>query len=103
MATKTTEPKAAAPSIAAGDLTTRDRELLLRIYRAMVLTRSEAIGRGWFGSVDSAVLPRIGDVVVACHGDFAVMATDAFPYERRLVGMHGSLTPAEMLIPVLVD
>jgi len=71
--------------------------------RATVLTRADAIGRGWFGAVDPSVLPRIGDVVVACHGDFAVLSTDAFPYERRLVGMHGSLTRAEMLIPILVD
>ena len=70
---------------------------------ADVLTRAEAIARGWFGPVDPAVLPRIGDVVVACRGDFAVMSTEGFPYETRLVGMHGSLTPAEMLIPVLVD
>ncbi|GAA3812109.1 nucleotide pyrophosphatase/phosphodiesterase family protein [Nocardioides panacisoli] len=70
---------------------------------AEVLTRAEAIGRGWFGPVDPSVLPRIGDVVVACRGDFAVMSTEGFPYETRLVGMHGSLTPAEMLIPVLID
>ncbi len=71
--------------------------------RAAVLTREEAIGRGWFGPVDHAVLPRLGDVIVACHGDFAVLSTEAFPYESRLIGMHGSLTPDEMLIPVLVD
>jgi hypothetical protein len=71
--------------------------------RAEVMTRAEAIGRGWFGPVDPAVLPRIGDVVVACRGDFAVLSTDGFPYENKLIGMHGSLTPDEMLIPVLVD
>ncbi|WP_232221810.1 alkaline phosphatase family protein [Nocardioides sp. J54] len=71
--------------------------------RAEVLTRAEAIGRGWFGAVDPSVLPRIGDVVVACRDDFAVLATDSFPYEAKLIGMHGSLTPEEMLIPVLVD
>lgn len=71
--------------------------------RAEVLSRSEAIGRGWFGPVDPGVLPRIGDVVVACRGDFAVLSTDGFPYENKLIGMHGSLTPDEMLIPVLVD
>ena len=48
------------------------------------------------------VRPRIGDVVVACHGDAAVLDTAAFPYEARLIGMHGSLTSAEMLVPVLV-
>ena len=71
--------------------------------RAEVLTRAEAIGRGWFGAVDPSVLPRIGDVIVACRGDFAVLSTEGFPYETRLIGMHGSLTPDEMLIPVLLD
>ncbi|WGX99114.1 alkaline phosphatase family protein [Nocardioides sp. L-11A] len=71
--------------------------------RAEVLTRAEAIGQGWFGPVDPSVLPRIGDVVVACRGEFAVLSTEGFPYETKLIGMHGSLTPEEMLIPVLVD
>ncbi len=70
---------------------------------AEVLTRAEAIGRGWFGPVDPAVLPRIGDVVVACRGTSAVLSSDGFPYETRLIGMHGSLTDDEMLIPLLVD
>lgn len=71
--------------------------------RADVMTRAEAIGRGWFGVVDPSVLPRIGDVVVACRGEFAVLSTDGFPYEAHLIGMHGSLTPDEMLIPILLD
>ncbi|GAA4698482.1 nucleotide pyrophosphatase/phosphodiesterase family protein [Nocardioides nanhaiensis] len=71
--------------------------------RADVLSREDAVRRGWFGAVDAAVLPRLGDVVVACRGDLAVVSTTHFPYEHSLVGLHGSLTPAEMLIPVLVD
>lgn len=70
--------------------------------RAEVLTRDDAISRGWFGPVESAVRPRIGDVLVAARNDFSVMSTSAFPYETKLVGLHGSLTSAEMLIPVLV-
>lgn len=70
--------------------------------RAEVLTRDEAIGRGWFGPVDHGVRPRLGDVVVACTGDTAILSTSVFPYEATLVGLHGSLTPAEMLIPVVV-
>ena len=70
--------------------------------RAEVLTRDEGIARGWFGPVDPAVRPRLGDVLVAARGDFSVMSTSAFPYEARLIGLHGSLTPAEMLIPLLV-
>jgi hypothetical protein len=71
--------------------------------RADVMTRGEAITRGWFGPVDPSVLPRIGDVVVACRGDFAVLSTEGFPFESKLIGMHGSLTPDEMLIPILLD
>ncbi|TIC81548.1 alkaline phosphatase family protein [Nocardioides sp. GY 10113] len=71
--------------------------------RAEVLSRAEAVARGWFGPVDPAVAPRLGDVVVASRDDHAILSTDGFPYESRLVGMHGSLTPEEMEIPVLVD
>lgn len=70
--------------------------------RAEVLARDEAFARGWFGDVESGVRPRIGDVVVAARDDTAVLSSRDFPYEARLVGMHGSLTPAEMLVPVLV-
>lgn len=71
--------------------------------RADVLTRDEAVLRGWFGALQSSVRPRIGDVLVACHGDSAIISTADFPYEATLVGLHGSLTPAEMLIPMLVS
>jgi hypothetical protein len=70
--------------------------------RAEVLTRDDALSRGWFGPVASAVRPRIGDVLVAARNDFSVMSTSSFPYETKLVGLHGSLTSAEMLIPILV-
>ncbi len=46
--------------------------------------------------------PRLGDVMVACHDEAAVVSTRDFAYEKTLVGLHGSLTPAEMLIPILV-
>ncbi len=71
--------------------------------RALVLTREDAIARGWFGDVTPGVLPRLGDVLVACRGDAAIVSTRDFPYEKSLVGLHGSLTPAEMLIPILVS
>ena len=70
--------------------------------RAEVLTRDEVIERGWFGSVEDRVRPRLGDVMVACRGDAAIVSTRDFPYENTLVGLHGSLTAEEMLIPVLV-
>jgi predicted AlkP superfamily pyrophosphatase or phosphodiesterase len=71
--------------------------------RALVLTRDEAVGRGWFGEVDAAVRPRIGDVVVASLGRNAVVSTARFKHESKLIGFHGSLTADEMLIPLLVD
>lgn len=70
--------------------------------RATVLAREEAVGRGWFGAVAPGVLPRLGDVMVACHGDNAVVSSVDFAYEDTLVGLHGSLTSAEMVIPILV-
>ena len=39
----------------------------------------------------------------ACDGDLGIFSTERFAYEKTLVGLHGSLTPDEMLIPVLVD
>jgi hypothetical protein len=71
--------------------------------RAVVLTREEAIGCGWFGPVAPGVLPRLGDVVVASCGAHAIVSSADFPYETKLVGLHGSLTADEMLIPILVS
>ena len=70
---------------------------------ALVLRREDAVARGWFGPVAPAVLPRLGDVVVACHGETAILSSVDFPYETTLIGLHGSLTPDEMLIPLLLS
>ena len=61
--------------------------------RATVLTRDEAIERGWFGRVDPNVRLRLGDVVAAAHDSWALMSSKDFPYEMTLIGLHGSLTP----------
>ena len=66
------------------------------------MTRDEAIARGWFGAVIPSVCPRLGDVVVAMREDHAVFSSVDFAYETTLVGLHGSLTPDEMVIPILV-
>jgi hypothetical protein len=70
--------------------------------RAEVLARDEAIERGWFGTVAPQVRPRLGDVLVAAVGQTALISTTDFPYENLLVGFHGSLTPVEMEIPILI-
>jgi hypothetical protein len=70
--------------------------------RARVVSRDEAINGGWFGPVEPGVVERIGDVVAAAAGGTGIIATQAEPRESALVGMHGSLTTAEQLVPLLV-
>lgn len=67
--------------------------------RAAVLTADQAIGAGLFGDWDPGLRRRLGDVLVPMRRDWAVM-TEQEPQEMGLVGMHGSLTPVEMAIPL---
>lgn len=69
---------------------------------ASVVTREEAVARGWFGPVADRVLDRIGDVVVAMHGTAALVRTEAEPFLSTFPGQHGSFTTAEQLVPLLV-
>jgi len=69
--------------------------------RAWVLSRDEAIGAGWFGPVEPWLADRIGDVVAAPAGPWAVIASEAEKLESSLIGMHGSLTSADQLVPLL--
>ncbi len=71
--------------------------------RAWVVTRDQAEQRGWFGPLDPRVRPRIGDVLIAARGTFAVLASRQFAVETRMRGFHGSLTPQEMHVPLLID
>ncbi|HEV7825792.1 MAG TPA: nucleotide pyrophosphatase/phosphodiesterase family protein [Mycobacteriales bacterium] len=71
--------------------------------RMWVASREQAVADGWFGpAVSPEMLPRIGDVVAAAHGDVAVVAGAAEPLESALVGLHGSMTPAEQRVPLLL-
>ncbi|WP_066909590.1 alkaline phosphatase family protein [Mycobacterium interjectum] len=70
--------------------------------RAQVYSREQAVATGMFGPVAPDHLARIGDVVVVCTGDAAVLATGHEPPETaRLIGFHGAATPAEMAIPLI--
>ncbi len=69
---------------------------------AWVRTLDETIDQGWWGPVvTDAARSRLGDVAlvarepVSFHDD-----ADTGPYQ--LVGRHGSLTAAEMYVPLLV-
>ncbi|MEU3656545.1 nucleotide pyrophosphatase/phosphodiesterase family protein [Streptomyces sp. NPDC032161] len=67
-----------------------------------VASRDEAIEAGWFGpTIDERVHGRIGDVVAAAHDDVVITASVNEPHESAMVGMHGSMTPTEQLVPLL--
>ncbi|MDO5683808.1 MAG: alkaline phosphatase family protein [Propionibacteriaceae bacterium] len=68
---------------------------------AWVRTRDEAFDEGWFGPRDERVANRFGDVLIAMRTDWAVMTT-TLPRELDIIGMHGSLTPVEMNVPLIV-
>jgi hypothetical protein len=85
---------------AASDVLAAWREALG--HRAWVASRDEAIAEGWFGPVvDSWLEPRIGDVVAAPAGPYAIVATKAEPRESALIGVHGSLTTSDQVVPLL--
>lgn len=70
---------------------------------AVVRLRDQAVAAGWFGPVAEHVLPAVGDVVVAMTGAATVVDSRVHsPAARALPGVHGSLTPHEMLVPFLV-
>ncbi len=87
------EPGAVADVLAAWSEVLRER--------AWVVSRDEAVASGWFGPVCDPVRERIGDVVVAARGGFGVLRRVVEPKESAMVGHHGSLTPAEQLVPFL--
>jgi Type I phosphodiesterase / nucleotide pyrophosphatase len=66
-----------------------------------VVSREQAIEEGWFGPVDRRVADRIGNFVAAPRGPSAVIATVAEPRESALIGLHGSVAPADQLVPLL--
>ncbi|MFF4143815.1 alkaline phosphatase family protein [Streptomyces sp. NPDC001698] len=67
-----------------------------------VASREEALTAGWFGPrVDDRVYARIGDVVAAARDDVLLIASEQEPKESLMVGNHGSMTPAEQLVPLL--
>ncbi|MEV7195523.1 nucleotide pyrophosphatase/phosphodiesterase family protein [Streptomyces sp. NPDC093510] len=85
---------------AENDVLTVWREVLGEQF--WVAGRDEAIAAGWFGPhIDQRVYERIGDVVAAAHDDVAIIASEREPKESALVGMHGSMTPVEQLVPLL--
>ncbi len=70
--------------------------------RSWVMTRDEAVEARLFGAVDPAVVPRIGDVLVAARSGVAYYddrLADKKP--QRMIGQHGSLTDQERIVPLV--
>lgn len=69
--------------------------------RAWVVSREQAVDEGWFGPrVTDAARKRLGDVALVAHADVSFDDPgDHGVFE--LVCRHGSLTPAEMDVPLL--
>ena len=68
---------------------------------AWVRTKEQVIDEGWLGGVPrDAVAARLGDVALVPFTPIAFL-DPADTGELRLAARHGSLTPAEMLVPLL--
>lgn len=69
---------------------------------AVVATRDEAVAANWFGPVADHVRPALGDLVVATTGRSTVVdSRTQSAASLGLVGVHGSFTPQEMVVPFL--
>jgi hypothetical protein len=68
---------------------------------AWVRTLEQIIDEGWFGGpLDRAVASRLGDVALVAREPVAFL-DPADTGETRLAARHGSLTAAEMYVPLL--
>jgi len=68
---------------------------------AWVCSRDQTVDEGWWGGrVTDAARQRLGDVALVAFEPVSFAdAADSGPFE--LVGRHGSLTAAEMFVPLL--
>jgi predicted AlkP superfamily pyrophosphatase or phosphodiesterase len=68
---------------------------------AWVRTREQILDEGWFGGpLRSGVAERLGDVALVARAPVAFL-DPADTGETRLLARHGSLTAAEMYVPLL--
>lgn len=84
---------------------TQDRVAALARERygdiAWVRTRDEAVGEGWFGGpLRPDVAARLGDVALVARAPVA-FGDPADAGHLTMVTRHGSMTAAEMLVPLL--
>ncbi len=75
------------------------REILESEIDGRVFTRVEALEKKLFGSTPSELFRRRCGDLVAVHRNCGLCWHD---HDREMVGMHGGLTPEEMLVPVAI-
>jgi hypothetical protein len=69
---------------------------------AEVVTREEFVGSGRLGEFAPELADRVGDVVVLARDNVRLTAPSRDAVVSSLIGQHGSLTPAEMDVPLAV-
>jgi predicted AlkP superfamily pyrophosphatase or phosphodiesterase len=71
--------------------------------RSWIVSRDEAISSGWFGPVvDLAVIPRIGDIIIAARKNIAYYDSRVTGRTgQSMIGQHGSWTQDETEVPLL--
>lgn len=69
---------------------------------AEVATREEFVASGRLGDLEPGLADRVGDVVVLARDNVRLTAASRDAVVSSLIGQHGSLTPAEMDVPLAV-
>jgi hypothetical protein len=70
--------------------------------RAWVITGDEAVRAGLFGPVVTPTArARVGDVLAISRGGLGVVRRRRESTASSLLGHHGALTDAELLVPLL--
>jgi len=68
---------------------------------AWIRTREQMVDEGWFGGpLSKEIAHRLGDVALVARAPVAFL-DPADTGETRLLARHGSLTPAEMYVPLV--
>jgi predicted AlkP superfamily pyrophosphatase or phosphodiesterase len=67
-----------------------------------VLTKSQIIGSGWYGSVTAEAEARMPQLFVVAIGVWALYHRDhAKPKSLNMIGQHGSISIEELAVPLL--
>lgn len=68
---------------------------------AWVMSRADAISAGYFGHMEPTIADRIGGVIAWAKGNWSLTSASTDARVSRLRGQHGSLTAAEVEIPLI--